>query len=160
MRKRAKYQKLRATLQAKGTKSAKRRLKKLSGRENRWISDVNHCLSKTLVQKYGANTLFVLENLNSVSFESTDLPKVISNQNKSFDFYQLEHMLTYQSHRNISDVVEVSSKSTSELCAKCRVIKKNNRSYEDHEYRCSNCDYRSSDDRIGAWNIQVLGTRC
>ncbi|PAY32666.1 transposase, partial [Ligilactobacillus salivarius] len=57
MRKRAKYQKLRAILQAKGTKSAKRRLKKLSGRENRWISDVNHCLSKTLVQKYGANTL-------------------------------------------------------------------------------------------------------
>ena len=36
MRKRAKYQKLRAKLQAKGTKSAKRRLKKLSGRDSRF----------------------------------------------------------------------------------------------------------------------------
>ena len=83
MHKRDKYQKLRAELQAKGTKSAKRRLKKLSGRENRWISDVNHCLSKTLVQKFGANTLFVLEDLTGVSFERTDLPKTLRNQNRS-----------------------------------------------------------------------------
>ncbi|MYV02455.1 RNA-guided endonuclease TnpB family protein, partial [Ligilactobacillus salivarius] len=114
MRKRAKYQKLRATLQAKGTKSAKRRLKKLSGRENRWISDVNHCLSKTLVQKYGANTLFVLENLNGVSFERTDLPKALRNQNKSWAFYQLEQFLTYKAHLHNSEVVEVSAKYTSQ----------------------------------------------
>ncbi|PAY61418.1 RNA-guided endonuclease TnpB family protein [Ligilactobacillus salivarius] len=140
MRKRAKYQKLRATLQAKGTKSAKRRLKKLSGRENRWISDVNHCLSKTLVQKYGANTLFVLENLNGVSFERTDLP-------------------TYKAHLHNSEVVEVSAKYTSQRCPKCGVIKKDNRNHEKHEYHCDNCGYRSNDDRIGAMNIQLLGTQ-
>ena len=159
MRKRAKYQKLRATLQAKGTKSAKRRLKKLSGRENRWISDVNHCLSKTLVQKYGANTLFVLENLNGVSFERTDLPKVLRNQNKSWAFYQLEQFLTYKAHLNNSEVVEVSAKYTSQRCPKCGVIKKDNRNHEKHEYHCDNCDYRSNDDRIGAMNIQLLGTQ-
>ena len=102
IRKHAKYQKLRATLQTEGTKSAKKRLKKLSGRENRWTSDVNHCLSKTLVQKYGANTLFVLENLNSVSFERTDLPKALHSQNKSWTFYQLEQFLTYKAHLNNS----------------------------------------------------------
>ena len=159
MRKRAKYQKLRATLQAKGTKSAKRRLKKLSGRENRWISDVNHCLSKTLVQKYGANTLFVLENLNGVSFERTDLPKVLRNQNKSWAFYQLEQFLTYKAHLNNSEVVEVSAKYTSQRCPKCGVIKKDNRNHEKHEYHCDNCGYRSNDDRIGAMNIQLLGTQ-
>ena len=159
MRKRAKYQKLRATLQAKGTKSAKRRLKKLSGRENRWISDVNHCLSKTLVQKYGANTLFVLENLNGVSFERTDLPKALRNQNKSWAFYQLEQFLTYKAHLNNSEVVEVSAKYTSQRCPKCGVIKKDNRNHEKHEYHCDNCDYRSNDDRIGAMNIQLLGTQ-
>ncbi|QIG37407.1 transposase (plasmid) [Ligilactobacillus salivarius] len=159
MRKRVKYQKLRAILQAKGTKSAKRRLKKLSGRENRWISDVNHCLSKTLVQKYGANTLFVLENLNGVSFERTDLPKALRNQNKSWAFYQLEQFLTYKAHLNNSEVVEVSAKYTSQRCTKCGVIKKDNRNHEKHEYHCDNCGYRSNDDRIGAMNIQLLGTQ-
>ena len=159
IRKRAKYQKLRATLQAKGTKSAKRRLKKLSGRENRWISDVNHCLSKTLVQKYGANTLFVLENLNGVSFERTDLPKALRNQNKSWAFYQLEQFLTYKAHLHNSEVVEVSAKYTSQRCPKCGVIKKDNRNHEKHEYHCDNCSYRSNDDRIGAMNIQLLGTQ-
>src|SRR5699024_12748972 len=97
----------------------KRRLKKLSGRENRWISDVNHCLSKTLVQKYGANTLFVLENLNGVSFERTDLPKVLRNQTKAWAFYQLEQFLTYTAHLNNSEVVEVSAKYTSQRCPMC-----------------------------------------
>ena len=159
MRKRAKYQKLRATLQAKGTKSAKRRLKKLSGRENRWMSDVNHCLSKTLVQKYGSNTLFVLENLTGVSFERTDLPKALRNQNKSWAFYQLEQFLTYKAHLNQSQVIEVSAQYTSQRCPKCGVIKKDNRNHELHEYRCTNCGYCSNDDRLGAMNIQLLGTQ-
>lgn len=159
MRKRAKYQKLRATLQSKGTKSAKRRLKKLSGRENRWMSDVNHRLSKTLVQKYGADTLFVLENLNGVSFERADLPKSLRNQNKSWAFYQLEQFLTYKAHLNNSEVVEVSAKYTSQRCPKCGAIKKDNRNHGKHEYHCANCGYRSNDDRIGAMNIQLLGTQ-
>lgn len=159
MRKRAKYQKLRVTLQSKGTKSAKRRLKKLSGRENRWMSDVNHRLSKTLVQRYGANTLFVLENLNGVSFERADLPKSLRNQNKSWAFYQLEQFLTYKAHLNNCEVVEVSAKYTSQRCPKCGVIKKDNRNHGKHEYHCANCGYRSNDDRIGAMNIQLLGTQ-
>ncbi len=159
MHKRDKYQKLRADLQAKGTKSAKRRLKKLSGRENRWISDVNHCLSKTLVQKFGANTLFVLENLTGVSFERTDLPKTLRNQNRSWAFYQLEQFLTYKAHLNNSEVVEVSAAYTSQRCPKCGTIKKSNRNHKLHEYHCTNCGYRSNDDRIGAMNIQLLGTQ-
>ena len=159
MRKRVKYQKLRAKLQAKGTKSAKRRLKKLSGRENRWMTDVNHRLSKTLVQKYSVNTLFVLENLNGVSFERTDLLKALRNQNRSWAFYQLEQFLTYKAHLNNSEVVEVSAKYTSQRCPKCGIIKKTNRNHEKHEYHCDNCGYRSNDDRIGAMNIQLLGTQ-
>ena len=69
-KKRQHYAKLRAHLQAKGTKSAKRRLRALSGRENRWMSDVNHCLSKTLVNTYGKQTLFVLEDLTNVTFDT------------------------------------------------------------------------------------------
>ena len=159
MHKRDTYQKIRADLQAKGTKSAKRRLKKLSGRENRWISDVNHCLSKTLVQKFGANTLFVLEDLTGVSFERTNLPKTLRNQNSSWAFYQLEQFLTYKAHLNNSEVVEVSAAYTSQRCPKCGTIKKSNRNHKLHEYHCTNCGYRSNDDHIGAMNIQLLGTQ-
>ena len=159
MRKRAKYQKLRAKLQAKGTKSAKRRLKKLSGRENRWMTDVNHQLSKTLVQEFGSNTLFVLEDLTGVSFERTDLPKVLRNQNKSWAFYQLAQFLTYKAHLNNSEVIEVSAQYTSQRCPKCGTIKKSHRNHDLHEYHCSNCGYRSNDDRLGAMNIQLLGTQ-
>lgn len=159
MHKRDKYKKLRAELQAKGTKSAKRHLKKLSGRENRWMSDVNHCLSKTLVQKFGANTLFVLEDLTGVSFERTNLPKNLRNQNSSWAFYQLEQFLTYKAHLNNSEVVKVSAAYTSQRCPKCGMIKKSNRNHKLHEYHCTNCGYRSNDDRIGAMNIQLLGTQ-
>ncbi|SFS35601.1 Probable transposase, partial [Succinivibrio dextrinosolvens] len=44
--KRNKFLELRREFQAKGTKSARRRLKAISGRENRWMSDVNHQISK------------------------------------------------------------------------------------------------------------------
>jgi putative transposase len=48
---RDKLDSLKARLQSKGTKSAKRHLKKLSGRMARFSKDVNHCISKKLVTK-------------------------------------------------------------------------------------------------------------
>ena len=39
------------------------------------------------------------------------------------------------------------------------MIKKSNRNHDLHEYHCINCDYRSNDDRLGAMNIQLLGTQ-
>ena len=44
--KRRKFDSVRAQLQSRGTKSAKRALKRISGRENRWMADINHQLSK------------------------------------------------------------------------------------------------------------------
>ena len=73
--KRNKFLELRRELQAKGTKSARRRLKAISGRENRWMSDVNHQISKTLVRKYGKDTLFILEDLTGVSFDERNLSR-------------------------------------------------------------------------------------
>ena len=40
-KKREHFQQVRSELQSKGTKSAKRALKRISGLENRWMSDVN-----------------------------------------------------------------------------------------------------------------------
>ena len=157
--KRHKFQEIRKQLQSRGTKSAKRKLKAISGRENRWMSDVNHRISKTLVEKYGKDTLFVLEDLTGVSFEESHLSKT-AKQNydlRSWAFYQLEQFLTYKAHENRSEVLKVSAKYTSQRCPKCGTIHKENRDHHKHLYRCQ-CGYRSNDDRIGAMNIQHLGT--
>ena len=157
--KRHKFQEVRRQLQSKGTKSAKRKLKTISGRENRWMSDVNHRISKTLVEKYGQNTLFVLEDLTGVSFEESNLSEnAKQNYNlRSWAFYQLEQFLAYKAHENHSGVLKVSAKYTSQRCPKCGTIHKENRDHHRHLYSCQ-CGYKSNDDRIGAMNIQLLGT--
>ena len=157
--KRHKFQEVRKQLQSKGTKAAKRRLKAISRRENRWMSDMNHQISKTLVQKYGKDTLFVLEDLTGVSFEENNLSK---NAKRNYDlrswaFYQLEQFLTYKAHENRSEVLKVSARYTSQRCPKCGTIHKGSRDHHKHLYSCQ-CGYKSNDDRIGAMNIQLLGT--
>ena len=152
------YANLRARLQAKGTKSAKRRLRSLSGRESRWMSDVNHQLSKTLVNTYGKQTLFVLEDLNGVTFETVhSRRKEHRYEHHSWSFYDLEQKLRYKAHLNESEVVLVDAHYTSQRCRKCGSIDKSNRDKDIHRYACSNCGYSSNDDRVGAMNIYELG---
>ena len=64
--KRANMLALRKGLQARGTKSAKRKLKKLRERESRYVTAVDHAATKALVSHYGAGTLYVLEDLTGV----------------------------------------------------------------------------------------------
>lgn len=160
MQKRETFARVRAELQSKGTKSAKRVLKRISGRENRWMTDVNHQVSKTLVEKYGPNTLFVIEDLTGVSFceENLNRGAKANRQLSSWAFYQFEQFLTYKAIETGSAVVKVEPAYTSQRCPKCGRVRKANRNHEKHEYRCNCCGYRSNDDRVGAMNIQMLGT--
>ncbi len=57
---------LRRKLQAKGTKSAKRHLKKLSGKRFRQRKDHDHVLSKRIVQTTPQGATLVLENLKNI----------------------------------------------------------------------------------------------
>lgn len=161
MHKRQKFQEVRTKLQAKGTKSAKRALKRISGRENRYMADVNHQVSKALVQKYGQGTLFVLEDLTGVSFSEENLSNKSNSDRQSlhtWPFYQLEQFLTYKAGINGSLVIKVPAQYTSQRCPKCGRIHKDNRNHKLHEYICDVCGYRSNDDRIGAMNLQMVGT--
>ena len=159
MRVRNKYKKLRAELQKRGTKSAKRRLKKIGQRENRWMADVNHRLSKALVNHYGKNSLFVLEDLTGVTFNTVKKRKKENRyEQNSWAFYQLEQFLTYKAQLNNSKVIEVSAEYTSQRCPKCGRINKDNRNHDLHLYQCDRCGYSTNDDRIASINIQYLGT--
>lgn len=157
--KRRNYARLRKELQSKNTKSAKRRLKQIGERESRWMNDVNHCLSKTLVEQYGKHTLFVLEDLTNVTFDTVNNRKKENRyEHHSWSFYDLEQKLVYKALSNNSQVITVSAHYTSQRCPKCGFIDKDNRNKTKHEFCCKQCSYTSNDDRTAAMNIQFLGT--
>ncbi|MGN1407583.1 RNA-guided endonuclease InsQ/TnpB family protein [Lactobacillus sp.] len=156
--KRQHYKELRRHLKIKNTRNSRRRLRKFGNREHRWMSDYNHCLSKTLVEHYGSNTLFVLEDLSNVICNTVyNRKKEDRYEHHSWSFYDLEQKLTYKAHLAGSEVVEVDAHYTSQRCPKCGRINRNNRKHDLHLYICDRCGYRSNDDRIGAMNIQNLG---
>lgn len=156
--KRRKYKRLRQQLQRKGTKSAKRRLKAINQRENRWMSDINHQVTKTLVDKYGSGTVFTIEDLTNVRFATEKVVKTKRYEQVSWAFYQFEQFLTYKAELQSSIVIKVDAHYTSQRCPKCGSIDKLARNHGTHEYHCTYCGYTSNDDRIGAINIQMLGT--
>ena len=156
--KRRHFKKLRQSLQKKNTKSAKRRIRKIGQRENRWMTDVNHQLSKALVDYYGPNTLFVLEDLTDVRFATEKHHKDSRYEAVSWAFYQVEQHLAYKARMNQSEVLKVDAHYTSQRCPKCGTVYKENRLNREHAFCCKNCSYKSNDDRVAAMNIQQLGT--
>lgn len=156
-RKREHYKKMRASLQKKGTRSARRRLRKIGKRENRWMRDVNHQVSKALVNRQSKPTLFALENLSGVRNATEKVRKGDRYVQVSWAFYQLRQMIEYKATKAGHSVVVVDPRYTSQTCPTCGLVRKANRRKKTHEYHCSNCGYRSNDDRVAAMNIQRLG---
>ena len=123
------------------------------------MSDVNHQISKTLVQSYGKGTLFVLEDLAGVSFAEENLSRSRKGRRelRSWPFYQFDQFLKYKALEAGSSVINVPAAYTSQRCPLCGRIHKENRDHKQHEYLCDGCGYRSNDDRIGAMNLYDLG---
>ena len=155
--KRAHYKELRTELQKRGTASARRRLKKIGQRENRWMNDVNHCVSKALVTNHPSKTLFVLENLKGIRGATEKVRRKERYVSVSWSYYDLEQKLKYKAQRNSCQVINVDPRYTSQCCPKCGHIEKSNRDKKRHKFCCRNCGYRSNDDRIGAMNLFNLG---
>lgn len=155
--KRAKYSKLRKQLQMRKTPSSRRRLKAIGHRENRWMQDVNHCVSKALVENNPKHTLFVLEDLSGIR-NATERVRV---KNRyvfvSWSFYDLEQKLIYKAKQNQSSVIKVDPRYTSQCCPICGHTEKANRNKKIHLFTCKNCGYKSNDDRIGAMNLYRMG---
>lgn len=162
--KRAHYKLLRSELQKVGTPSSRRRLKAIGQRENRWMHDVNHCISKALTEKLDAKnkntmagTMFVLEDLSGIR-SATERVRVQDRYvSVSWAYYDLEQKLTYKALRNHQLVVKVDPAYTSQTCPKCGHTEKANRDKKNHLFRCRSCGYSSNDDRIGAMNLHRMG---
>ena len=155
--KRAHYSKLRKELQMRHTPSARRRIKAIGQRENRWMQDVNHCVSKALALNNPKHTLFVLEDLSGVRNATERVRTKDRYVSVSWSFYDLEQKLIYKAKQNQSTVIKVDPRYTSQCCPVCGHIEKSNRNKKIHLFTCKNCGYKSNDDRIGAMNLYRMG---
>ena len=155
--KRANYSKLRKELQMRHTPSARRRMKAIGSRENRWMQDVNHCVSKALVKSNPKHTLFVLEDLSGVRNATERFKTKDRYVSVSWSFYDLEQKLIYKAKQNQSSVIKVDPRYTSQCCPVCGHTEKSNRNKKIHLFCCKNCGYQSNDDRIGAMNLYRMG---
>lgn len=150
---RKRHAKLRARLQAKGTKSAKRLLKKLSGKERRFARDVNHRIAKSLVAKAkGTGRGIALEDLKGIR-ERITVRKAQRRVQHSWAFHQLRSFIEYKARLAGVPVVLVSPRNTSRTCPACGHVARANRPSQ-ALFRCVGCGFAGPADTIAAENIR------
>jgi IS605 OrfB family transposase len=149
---RHRQRRLRAKLQSKGTRSAKRKLKQLSGKERRFAKDTNHCISKKLVAKAkDTNRAIALEDLQGIRQRVTVHRKQRATLH-SWGFYQLCAFVTYKAKRAGVPVFLVDPRNTSRTCPACGHVDKANRPSQSR-FSCVVCGFAGLADHIAAINI-------
>lgn len=149
---RSKNLRLRRKLQTAGTKSAKRHLRKVSGKESRFMRNINHIVSKRLVEK-AADTrkAIALENLKGIRNETT-VRKPQRYYHSSWTFQQLRGFIEYKATLMGVPVIPVYPRGTSHICPECGHNKRANRPNRD-TFKCVRCGFAGQADHIAAINI-------
>jgi putative transposase len=154
------YHKARQTLQRKDTRSAKRRLMALSGKERRFIADVNHQISQEIAK---SNSLIGLENLTGIrdrtkskSGKRASKKQRQANRNQAkWSFAELHSYIDYKAHLNGSLATKVPAHYTSKSCPKCGHTSDANRPNKGLLFRCECCGHELHADLVGARNITM-----
>lgn len=147
------YPKVRRSLQAKGTKEAKRLLKRLSGREQRHMRAINHAISKQLVEKaQTTQRQIALEDLTGIR-ERTKVRKKHRYHQQSWAFFQLRQFVAYKTHAAGVPLVLVDPAYTSQTCHLCH-----HRGHRSGlKFSCTRCNVVIDADWNAAMNIAVAG---
>ncbi|HLG76142.1 MAG TPA: transposase [Ktedonobacteraceae bacterium] len=156
------YARLRKRLQKKGTRSAKRRLVALSGRERRLKADANHVVSKRIVEQH-QHSLIGLENLTGIR-ERTQRRKgkrASKKQRKAnaaysrWSFAELHSLIAYKAVMHESMAIKVDANYTSQACPICGHTARENRPNKGLLFVCQNCHYILHADLVGARNLTM-----
>jgi putative transposase len=152
---------LRRALQKKGTRSAKRHLKRLSGRTARRRRDHDHVVSCRIVDATPPGATLAVENLTDIR-QRVKARKANGGQRRlhSWSFASLRVLLTYKAEEKGIRVEGVDPRHTSQTCPCCGHQHRRNRLSQSW-FRCRSCGYQSNADRIGAVNIaaKLLASR-
>ena len=141
-----KCQYLRSKLQSKGTRSAKRKLQKLSGRERRFQKDVNHQIANWIVSK--PYDIIALEDLTNIRN---------GNKNKKlgkWSFAELRSFVEYKAMAIGKNVITIDPRYTSQTCSRCGYQHKNNRI--GRIFKCKSCGFQIDADLNASRNIAAF----
>jgi len=151
---RKRYAKIKAVLQSVGTYSAKKHLKKISGRERRFKKDTNHCISKEIVNiAKDTNRSIALEDLSGIRGRVT-VSKAVRESIGKWAFFELRNFIEYKSKLLGVPVVPVDPRNTSRACSVCGYIDKKNRKNQ-ASFVCLECGHTENADFNAAKNIML-----
>ena len=146
------YEKIRKALQSRGSKSAKRHLRKISRKENRFRANVNHVITKQIVESLTQGTVIALEDLTGIR-QSTRLRKKQRKDLNKWNFFQFEQYLTYKAEARGMKVEYVDARCTSQKCSACGYISRFNRQSQT-AFKCKHCGFSLNADLNASRNIR------
>ncbi|MEN6513689.1 transposase [Methanoculleus sp.] len=149
---RKRYGRLKGVLQKVGTKSAKRKLQKISGRERRFKTDTNHVISKQIVcAAEGTKQGIALEDLKGILLRTTVRHDQRERHHK-WAFHQLRSFIEYKARRAGVLVTVIDGAYTSQQCSACGFVHPDNRPSQ-AAFRCLACGHTENADLNAARNI-------
>jgi putative transposase len=152
---RRKHNLQRRRLQRRGTKNAKKKLRRVSRKEARFRRHENHCISKTLVETAKRTGRGIaLEDLKGIRERVTARGSDARNRLSGWSFGQLYAFLAYKAQLAGVPVETVDPRDTSRMCAECGHCSKSNRKSQ-AEFVCKACGHRAHADRNAARNIRA-----
>jgi putative transposase len=146
------YFRLRRSLQRKGTRSAKRHLRKLAGKVNRFRRDCDHVLSRRIVDSVQPGTVIVVEDLRHVRSRAKRRGKAARRRLHSWSFARLREFLTYKAEAKGCKVVAIDPRYTSQTCSRCGHVRRSNRRSQ-LRFVCRACGFELNADLNAARNI-------
>lgn len=145
---------LRRALQSKGTKSAKRHLRKLAGKQLRRRRDHDHVVSKRIVQNTNYGGTIVLENLTNIRKRAKQRKGKQNRRFHGWSFAQLAGFVTYKAQEQGIRVIFIDPRNTSKTCSKCGHCHRSNRKTQ-AVFKCRQCGYELNADLNGSRNIRL-----
>ena len=142
----------RQRLQKTNTRRARWRLRQLAGKEARFQRQINHEISKRLIQKAKQQRkALALEDLKGIR-ERVTVRRSQRRQRASWAFHQLRLFVSYKAQREGVRVVLIDPRNTSRTCSACGHCEKDNRKTQDR-FLCVACGYQINADVNAAVNI-------
>jgi IS605 OrfB family transposase len=146
------YFRLKRALQSKGTKSAKRHLRKLARRTARFRTDCDHVVSRQLVQSVSPGTVIVIENLKEIRSTTKQHGKAQKRAMHQWTFKRLRAFLEYKAEAHGCKAVAIDPRQTSQRCSQCGHVHRGNRRSQSR-FLCRNCGFELNADLNGSRNI-------
>lgn len=146
------YFRLRRALQSRGTKSAKRHLRRLRGRQGRFRRDCDHVLSKNVIAAVPPGGTIALENLKDIRSRVRVKHGPQARRIHSWSFAQLRSFIVYKAEERGCTVAGVDPRHTSQQCSRCGHIARNNRRSR-ARFKCRACGFELQADLNGARNV-------